>query len=369
MHSTNPYGFNAPEELNSFPQTELNWQNRFAGQIGNIFSNSLKESGKLSSYLGGNFEKHNLTGIGDTLGKVFKGDFKGGLNSAVDGLGIKNGMTAGMSGFAKGMTGVGNVAGLANSALDVLGIGNIDRRTQSGGSKGLETFNKYSGVLMGTPLAPLAAIGAVAGVYDKVFAKSADKQGTADMNNLGYDTVINPLAGAKVGGWDRLRGKRGRINDKVKDTDRMNLRASMPGFEHKQNVMHAANTSQVLRDRNYTQTMGGYGTGMISAQLGTKLPAINKLIKPTTSPGDLSGIVSRALANNKKKLSEPETFEEYKFRIAKLNPHLIADDPHYNLKGAYEAGMNPEMTDDGTYHLGSRNPKTGELLKSPQHSS
>jgi len=35
----------------------------------------------------------------------------------------------------------------------------------------------------------------------------------------------------------------------------------------------------------------------------------------------------------------------------------------YNLRGAYEGGLVPEMSEDGMYHLGSRNPKTGELLK------
>ena len=39
----------------------------------------------------------------------------------------------------------------------------------------------------------------------------------------------------------------------------------------------------------------------------------------------------------------------------------------YNLRGAYEGGLIPEMNEDGLYHLGSRNPKTGELLKNPKH--
>lgn len=39
----------------------------------------------------------------------------------------------------------------------------------------------------------------------------------------------------------------------------------------------------------------------------------------------------------------------------------------YNLRGAYEGGLVPEMSEDGMYHLGSRNPKTGELLKNPKH--
>lgn len=43
------------------------------------------------------------------------------------------------------------------------------------------------------------------------------------------------------------------------------------------------------------------------------------------------------------------------------------DTTQYNLRGAYEAGLKPELNADGTYHLGSRNPKTGELLKYPNH--
>ena len=62
-----------------------------------------------------------------------------------------------------------------------------------------------------------------------------------------------------------------------------------------------------------------------------------------------------------------ETYDEYKQRIGKLNPNLAKETPDYNLRGAYEGGLEPGLADDGTYHLGSRNPITGEILKSPNH--
>ena len=293
MLNTNPFGFNTPQELNSLPSTELNWQNKLSGQIAGLFRDSLDHTKKFSSYLGSNFEKNNLTGLGDSIGKVLQGDFKGGLNAAVKGLGIDKGITQGMSGVAKGITGVGNVAGLANTALDMFGVGQIDRRTQSTGSKALGTFNKYSGVLMGTPFAPLATIGALAGTYDKVFAKSADKQGTADMSNIGYNTIINPLAGAKVGGWDRLRGRRGGINRDTTKVDGANSEAYAIGSAHKQNTLASQNTTGVLQDKNYQQMMGGYGTNILAARLGTKVPPVN-----------LRNIVNKAEWSKKKKLEE-----------------------------------------------------------------
>lgn len=46
------------------------------------------------------------------------------------------------------------------------------------------------------------------------------------------------------------------------------------------------------------------------------------------------------------------------------------DESQYDLKGAYEAGLQPELNqEDGLYHLGSRDPKTGRILKRNTHST
>lgn len=43
------------------------------------------------------------------------------------------------------------------------------------------------------------------------------------------------------------------------------------------------------------------------------------------------------------------------------------NDNDYDMREAYKAGMQPTLEDDGFYHLGSRNPKTGRILKAPHH--
>lgn len=43
------------------------------------------------------------------------------------------------------------------------------------------------------------------------------------------------------------------------------------------------------------------------------------------------------------------------------------DDNLYDMRGAYKAEMKPTLESDGRYHLQSRDPKTGRILKSPLH--
>lgn len=83
-----------------------------------------------------------------------------------------------------------------------------------------------------------------------------------------------------------------------------------------------------------------------------------------------------------------ETYTQWGERVKKLAPNLdyTKDDGTYNYRGAYEGGLEPDWVDQhdefknnkpawavekngrlGAYHLGSRNPKTGEILKSKNH--
>lgn len=66
-----------------------------------------------------------------------------------------------------------------------------------------------------------------------------------------------------------------------------------------------------------------------------------------------------------------ETYEQWGDRIRKIAPNLdYTKDGDYNYRGAYEAGLEPvEVDNNGVkeYHLGSRNPKTGEILKYRSH--
>lgn len=45
------------------------------------------------------------------------------------------------------------------------------------------------------------------------------------------------------------------------------------------------------------------------------------------------------------------------------------NDNDYDMRRAYLAGMRPTLEDDGYYHLSSRDPKSGRILKSPHHST
>lgn len=51
-----------------------------------------------------------------------------------------------------------------------------------------------------------------------------------------------------------------------------------------------------------------------------------------------------------------------------LPKNLQTETPDYDLYGAFKAGLQPEWNDkDKSHHLGSRDPKTGKILKKPSH--
>ncbi len=114
-----------------------------------------------------------------------------------------------------------------------------------------------------------------------------------------------------------------------------------------------------------------------------------KLPKSTKSDGSLDGIWGEEIKNalldyqNKNRTiskfqysgripKRKETFTQWGERIKKLNPNFnYLDNSEYNYRGAYEGGLEPQLVinEDGTkeYHLDSRNPITGEILKSENH--
>lgn len=56
-------------------------------------------------------------------------------------------------------------------------------------------------------------------------------------------------------------------------------------------------------------------------------------------------------------------YEEWKNSL----PENLQDTVDYDLRGAYSSGATPVLEDDGDYHLPSRDPETGKILKKPWH--
>ena len=68
---------------------------------------------------------------------------------------------------------------------------------------------------------------------------------------------------------------------------------SVPGFNETQNMYASQNAAASIGDKNRMQLLGGYGTNVLAARLGTKVPPVN-----------LRNIVNKAEWNKKKKLEE-----------------------------------------------------------------
>ena len=66
------------------------------------------------------------------------------------------------------------------------------------------------------------------------------------------------------------------------------------------------------------------------------------------------------------KLSDSENVEFEKWK-EKLPSNLKNTGKEYDLTGAWKGGMQPNLEDDNSYHLPSRNPNTGEYYKSIKH--
>jgi hypothetical protein len=68
-----------------------------------------------------------------------------------------------------------------------------------------------------------------------------------------------------------------------------------------------------------------------------------------------------------KTLLQPKDEVEFQKWRSNLPSNLRTDDSSYDLRGAYKGGLTPEVYEDGSYHLGTRVPSSGQILKAPNH--
>lgn len=71
--------------------------------------------------------------------------------------------------------------------------------------------------------------------------------------------------------------------------------------------------------------------------------------------------------NGKDKSIIKNTIDYYQW-IESLPKNLQVETPNYDLYGAFQAGLQPQYNEeDDSYHLGSRDPETGKILKKINH--
>ena len=65
-------------------------------------------------------------------------------------------------------------------------------------------------------------------------------------------------------------------------------------------------------------------------------------------------------------MQDETNYQSWKDKLP--NNLKYTDESEYDLRGAYKAGMEPQWNNkDKSYHLGSRDPYSGRILKSPHH--
>lgn len=211
------------------------------GQIRNFKDLTSLAKGGINSLIGNK--------VGDSLFKSISGT--GGLNAANIGLGV------------------------ADMGLQALGVRKQDAETKTGFDKAIGLTKYIPGVG--------GVIGGAVDLVNQYAGKTSNKQGTdSDMNVTGYSIEHNTEgkfgADKKHGLSDRIKGWFGKktnvqkANEKTKAVDNMNLLKSAASFDG-YNMLAAQNTQNSINQRNYMQKLGGYGTGLVSAKMGTKLPS------------------------------------------------------------------------------------------------
>lgn len=97
-------------------------------------------------------------------------------------------------------------------------------------------------------------------------------------------------------------------------------------------------------------------------QNGTTFPYTNFFYDPATPAESLFKFKS---GKDNSIIQNTSAYNQWRSTLPK---NLQTETPDYDLYGAFKAGLQPEWNDeDKSYHLGSRDPKTGRMLKKPGH--
>lgn len=88
----------------------------------------------------------------------------------------------------------------------------------------------------------------------------------------------------------------------------------------------------------------------------TDLPTIKEKYNEFAEGGDTKGLWT---------MEDEAKYREWRNSLP--DNLRLTNDNDYDMRGAFKAGMQPTLESDGLYHLGSRDPETGRILKAPYH--
>lgn len=266
---------------------------------------------------------------GANVANMLKGGVASGLGSAVGNIGgnlIGGGLE---SGAGSAISSIGSTIGGAVSAVNPL----------------------LGGIIS-------AGTGLISGLTNKMFGSKLNKENIAEVENTNKamntlmvdssnaDSIEDQWASQNFGenfsqsdigkdGWFSNKAK-----DKYKELKKQQEIARNRALTAFDNAADAANNNI---DLNALANFSAYGGPINMEYTGVMSPFGNRF--------DDGGLIEYEIWRN----SLPDNLKN-------TNPN------EYNLEEAYKAGLIPEWNDkDKSYHLPTRNPKTGEILKKPTH--
>ena len=254
------------EAPSSLWSTIQNSSNFLASTLANSGSKIVPDISKMRGLL----NPGGLKDLGNVIGGGFNNLLGQGGSNVLNGLKGFTGLNSGqITGIAGDLTGMG---------LEALGVSKADSNNLSTFDKGLGVAKQVTRFIPGAGWVASAALEGL-DLINKYAGKTSAKQGTADMGNIyGYGMAdVNESANTKHTFSDTVRGwfgksKREKTNEKTRAYDRMNLLKSVPGYDQQINLLAASNTSPLIQQKNWQQTLGGVDTRMLAAKKGTKIP-------------------------------------------------------------------------------------------------
>lgn len=279
-----------------------------------------------SSLIGGGYDAYgvgnSVSSIGNTIGSAVSqvNPLVGGIISA--GTGIIGG-------------GINRLWGMKTNQ-EALNRANSDIASMKNFTSNANSFDNIEGP------AAVASVGNVykGGVFKKGTARRKNQALQTDLNNavaFANNSVANNIENLQADQFN-------------------NLLANYAAFGGYFDMPQATGALGIMRDDKYIGAINNRSNAIAKANAFSQAPTS---FSPLGNAFALGGDV-----DNTWTLQDESNYNEWR---KTLPSNLSTETNDYNLRSAYKAGLQPSLEKDGKYHLGSRDPRTGKILKKPFH--